>query len=206
MLKDGDISRGMVLKIKDSGEYVTFDSIVEISYNNDITIKVKGGREMLLDARAFEDVVVEDKNVFKIGDGAALAVLYKKVKDEKSHYHFFDTDINFNKLCIDALEDKKVGFIVIGSDKAYVGLLQSGKSLGIPVAYEDFITSDTNTLNFIPDLPCGVFEIPKNKITLWKKKLEKYSEDYHKWKDSLDTMIKDRNRDKEHNKFTVLQF
>lgn len=206
MLKDGELRRGMVLKLRGSGEYVTFDSIVEINYNNDIIIKVEGGKSLFLDARAFEDVVVGDKNVFKIGDGEALASLYKKVKDKKSHYHFFDNDINFNKLCIDALEDKKVWFIVIGCDKAYVGLLQSGQSVGIPAAYEDFTLPQPMCLNYISDLPYGIFEIPKTKINSWKKKLEKYSEDYYKWVDSLETMIKDRNREKERNKFTVLQF
>ncbi len=137
------------------------------------------------------------------------AVVVEKPK-EKDMYCFRDTGINFKKLCLDALEDDTPAFLVYGKDKAYVELIQSGKSVGVPMVIEDFQFSQ-NILNFIPDLPYGIFEISKDKIYTWKMKLKQYSMDYKEYRSELDKSIKNRNRKKciprkDLKDFKVLQF
>ncbi len=137
------------------------------------------------------------------------AVVVEKPK-EKDMYCFRDIGINFKKLCIDALEDDTPAFLVYGKDKAYVGLINSGKSVGVPMVIEDFQFSQ-NILNFIPDLPYGIFEISKDKIYTWKMKLKQYSMDYKEYRSELDKSIKNRNRKKyiprkDLKDFKVLQF
>ncbi len=128
---------------------------------------------------------------------------------KEREYRFRDEGISFQKLCVDALEDDSVGFLVAGDKKAYVGLIQSGKSVGIPMVIEDFQKSQ-NILNFIPDLPYGIFEVSLNKVPTWIKKLEQYSKDYQKWVKDLDFYIKDGSRKKEIEKdlkkYKVMQF
>lgn len=122
----------------------------------------------------------------------------KELKDkpkEKGMYSFKDTKINFRKLCIDALEDDIPAFIVHSEDKTYVGLIQSGKSIGVPMVIDDFQKSG-NILNFIPDLPYGIFEISEDKIYSWRIKLNQYSKDYKEFRSELDKSIKNRNRKK----------
>ncbi len=141
------------------------------------------------------------------------AINFELVKSEKekiTSYHFRDKDIDFKKLCLDALEDNSVGFLVVGGNKAYVGFIQSGKSVGIPVVIEDFQKSQ-NILSFIPDLPYGIFEVTLDKVPAWIKKLEQYSKDYKKWSKDLNLYIKDRLRkkdipEKDLKKYKVMQF
>lgn len=141
---------------------------------------------------------------------------FEVMKEEKhsNAYTFRDEKISFRKLCVDAIEDNTPSFLIVGDNHAYVGLIHSGKSVGVTANIEDFYLDNFIGVNFmqgVPDLPYGVFEIPLNKVPLWIKKLEKYSKDYKNWVKDIDKQIKDRDRKKDISKeklykFKVIQF
>jgi len=142
-----------------------------------------------LDIDLDEGINLDDMKVFVNG------INYVKSKTKSTEWNFKDNEINFSQICNDCLKDNLPGFLVVGDNKAYVGLIHSGKQVGIPLNYTDFDRTGS-FVSYIPDFPYGIFEISLSKIGVWKEKLKKYSEDYKNWVKDLDKEIRNRDRDK----------
>lgn len=136
----------------------------------------------------------------------SIAMEYEDIEPQEFQYHFKDDDINFKKICHDALEDDAPGWIVVGDDKAYVGLLRSGREVEIPVMPEDFSRYNNEFIRYVNHYPYGIFEIPRENIHTWMKKVKQYCKDYKEHRKDLDSKIKDRDRAKGNNTFKVIQY
>lgn len=109
---------------------------------------------------------------------------------ETNIYHFRDTEINFEQVCIDMLEDNISSFIIIGKDSAYIGCIKS--------LFSDWSKDDC--------LPYDIIKIEKDLVGNVIKELKEWAKLYKDRKEDLKRYIQDRKRDKENNKFKVMTF
>jgi len=112
----------------------------------------------------------------------------KKEKDGYTEYRFKDTDINWDQVCFDAFKDSAPAFLVIGEDCAYYGVLS-----------DCLYTSPLGH-------PYVVYNVPRESIPQAISLLKETTQNYKRWRDAVNTNIKDRSREKEDNWFRVLQF
>lgn len=108
---------------------------------------------------------------------------------ETNIYHFRDTEINFEQVCYDMLEDNIPSFVIIGKGNAYIGSIKS-------------IFSDWN----VNSLPYDISEIRKEDINDAIRDLKDFAGLYRDHQKNLKGYIKDRQRDKENNRFKVMIF
>lgn len=145
----------------------------------------------------------EDRNWWKIEEDNGYASWDIHWMEEypmgvkSSEWNFFDSKIDFNQVCLDAMEAKKVCWLVVGDNKAYIG--------GLPSPLKVDVNSKL-VLNQECHYPYIIVEIPIEDVALCIKSLRQYSIDYKAWKKSLDDNIKDRSREKDRKKFKVISF
>ena len=120
-----------------------------------------------------------------------------------TQYTFRDTDVNIEQLCSDATVDGLNSFIVIGGDKAIVGVLKQFKwKVSIDVEDKAMDVATNQGCNHAYELG----EIELWDISFWIGKLKKYSKDCYAYKSILNKQIKDRSRKKGDKKFKVMGF
>lgn len=124
-----------------------------------------------------------------------------KEKKQAHSYQFRDTNINFHKLCLDALEDKKTGFIVEGKDIAYIGILHNSIDFKTTLMLRGISPMDVQ-----PNLPYYIFKIRTELTSFWQDQLRAHTLREKTYAKELDTLIKDRSRTKGHNQFKVTQY
>ena len=133
--------------------------------------------------------------------------LMRKIKNiEKEAWHFTG-DINFNQICFDNLKENNPAWMVVGKEKAYIGMIRN-PSIYVLMYLPDIIATidESYIINMIDGYPYEIIEIPINLINFFKERLKKFSTYYTKWAATLDKHIKDRDRKKSKDRFKVFTF
>ena len=117
---------------------------------------------------------------------------------ENNEYHFYDDDVNLNKVCIDALYDQKTGFIVIGENSIYVGIINLPEFMNYSFPNVFYEKDDS--------LPYIILKSFKKDIPTWIEWIKKETKRFKNKKKKLNKKVFNRNREKEKNYFKVMQF
>ena len=119
-------------------------------------------------------------------------------KKNDDTYHFYDNDVNLNKVCMDAIYDQKTGFIVINGNIVYVGIINLPEFMNYN--FPDVFYERDDSFPYI------ILKSFKKDTHTWIEWLKKETKRFKNKKKKLNKKIFSRYREKEKNYFKVMQF